>query len=68
MKLQDHLFKPSSMITFLLIVIFVLLAIVTIDGSQNTEKFYEIVSSSIKILAGALAGAVAGEKYAGDKK
>ena len=63
MSWKKYLFKPSSLITFLLALIFIVLAIVTSGNEHVSKDFYEIISSSMKILAGALAGAVAGEKY-----
>ena len=67
---QEHVFKPSSLITILLVLIFIILAIVSSSQPDVSKDFYEIISSAIKILAGALAGAVAGERYTekGDTK
>ena len=60
---EKYLFKPSSLITVLLLIIVIILAVVASTQPDVNHNFYEIISSTIKVLVGALAGAVAGEKY-----
>ena len=48
----------------ILVLSVIVLTIVALKQPTVGENFYEIISSLIKILAGALAGSVAGENYA----
>ena len=70
MTWYKHLLKPSVLITALLVLLVVILGIVSYNQPNVNDNFYDIMGSSIKVLSGALAGAIAGEKYTdpGDKK
>ncbi len=58
------LFKPSSLIAILMFIIFILMAFCP----NQSQSFYQIAEDAIKVLSGALAGAVAGERIKGKSK
>ncbi|MBI2140778.1 hypothetical protein HYU14_07690 [Candidatus Woesearchaeota archaeon] len=70
MGVLEHLFKPSTLISAVILVIFIILAIVASTNPNANTSFFQISQDAIKILVGALAGAVAGERYVqkGDKQ
>ena len=68
MSVSEHIFKPSTMITILIVFIFTIMAFVAVFSPEANSSFFEIAKDSIKILCGALAGAVAGEKYVEKEK
>ncbi len=62
MKIKD--IKVSTLIFFLIIIIAILLVVVTFQKSPNGEAI-STFNDILKVLAGALAGAIAGEKKNG---
>ena len=62
-KILEKLFRPSSLITIILILVIIKLPR---GDSQIDENVVAIYADAIKILAGALAGAVAGEQLGGN--
>jgi len=63
-----QVFKPSTLITGVIVIIFIIMAIVASTAPNANDSFFDICADAIKILCGGLAGAIAGEKYAEKEK
>ena len=61
--IKEMFFKPSTLITLVIIIVFIILALVASMKPDANNAFFNVSTDAIKILVGALAGAVAGEKY-----
>lgn len=58
---QNKLIKVSTLVFFLIIIMSILLVFVGTRSNPNTQVI-NIFSDILKVLAGALAGAIAGER------